>query len=135
MIQAKNVGNNVPGVVGAGAKPSLGIVKSLGFFAVGTEALLAGSDALNSANADAATKKGVNWNAGMAAGVNLAQMMRTPAGLAMAQKMFPASGAPANNINIHVHSADPKTVVDAVGKYVKANGKVPSSWNLVTGNH
>jgi hypothetical protein len=40
-----------------------------------------------------------------------------------------------NTINIHVHSADPKAVVDAVGKYVKTNGKVPSSWNLVTGTH
>jgi len=40
-----------------------------------------------------------------------------------------------NSITINVHSADPKAVVDAVGKYVKTNGKVPSSWNLVTGTH
>ena len=39
-----------------------------------------------------------------------------------------------NNVTIHVHSADPKAVVDAVSQYVKKNGKVPKSWNLVTGN-
>jgi len=33
-----------------------------------------------------------------------------------------------NVINIHVYSADPKAVVDAVSQYVKINGKVPSSW-------
>jgi hypothetical protein len=39
-----------------------------------------------------------------------------------------------NHVTIHVHSADPKATVDAVSKYVKQNGKVPSSWNLVVGN-
>jgi hypothetical protein len=33
-----------------------------------------------------------------------------------------------NIINIIVQSADPKAVVDAVGKYVKTNGGLPSSW-------
>jgi len=47
----------------------------------------------------------------------------------------PKNPFPNTNVNIHVHSADPKAVVDAVSKYVKTNGKVPSSWNLVTGNH
>ena len=35
-----------------------------------------------------------------------------------------------NTINIHVHSADPKAVVDAVSKYVKANGVLPSNWKF-----
>jgi len=34
-----------------------------------------------------------------------------------------------NTINIHVYSADPKSVVDAVSQYVKVNGRVPVSWN------
>jgi len=33
-----------------------------------------------------------------------------------------------NTINVYVQSADPKAVVDAVAKYVKANGKLPSAW-------
>jgi hypothetical protein len=33
-----------------------------------------------------------------------------------------------NTINIYVQAADPKAVVDAVSKYVKANGAVPSAW-------
>jgi hypothetical protein len=33
-----------------------------------------------------------------------------------------------NTVNIYVQSADPKAVVDAVAKYVKANGKLPSAW-------
>jgi len=33
-----------------------------------------------------------------------------------------------NTINIYVQSANPKAVVDAVAKYVKANGKLPSAW-------
>ena len=32
-----------------------------------------------------------------------------------------------NNITINVQSADPKAVVDALGKYVKGNGKLPPS--------
>jgi len=47
----------------------------------------------------------------------------------------PKNPFPNTNVNIHVYSADPKAVVDAVSKYVKTNGNVPSSWNLVTGNH
>ena len=39
---------------------------------------------------------------------------------------------PNTQVNIHVHSADPKAVVDAVTKYVKSNGSVPSAWG--TGN-
>jgi len=31
-------------------------------------------------------------------------------------------------VNIYVQSADPKAVVDAVAKYVRANGKLPSAW-------
>lgn len=33
-----------------------------------------------------------------------------------------------NTINIYVEGADPKAVVDAVSKYVKNNGKLPSAW-------
>jgi hypothetical protein len=32
-----------------------------------------------------------------------------------------------NNITVHVQSADPKAVVDALGKYVKGNGKLPAA--------
>jgi len=32
-----------------------------------------------------------------------------------------------NTINVYVQSADPKAVVDAIGRYVKNNGKVPAS--------
>jgi len=38
-------------------------------------------------------------------------------------------GGGGNVINISVHSADPKSVVDAVSKYVKTNGALPSNWN------
>jgi hypothetical protein len=31
-------------------------------------------------------------------------------------------------VHIYVQSADPKAVVDAVSKYVKGNGKLPSAW-------
>ena len=136
MIQGKNVGDNIPTVVGgggrgaagkAGSLSNLGKVKSVlgvaGWLGLGASALMAGSDLMNSMNRDAANKQGVNWDAGMAAGVNLAQMMRTPAGLAMAQKMFPTNGS--TNVTINVHSADPKAVVDALGKYVKTNGNLP----------
>jgi len=40
-----------------------------------------------------------------------------------------------NTINIHVHSADPKAVVDAVSQYVKRNGRVPNTWKVSTGGH
>jgi hypothetical protein len=33
-----------------------------------------------------------------------------------------------NTVNIYVTAADPKAVVDAVSKYVKGNGKLPSAW-------
>jgi len=39
---------------------------------------------------------------------------------------------PNTQVNITVTSADPKAVVDAVTKYVKSNGSVPSAWG--TGN-
>jgi hypothetical protein len=32
-----------------------------------------------------------------------------------------------NNVTINVHSADPKAVVDALGKYVKTNGALPKT--------
>jgi hypothetical protein len=32
-----------------------------------------------------------------------------------------------NTINIYVQSADPQAVIDAIGRYVKSNGKVPAS--------
>lgn len=35
-----------------------------------------------------------------------------------------------NNVTINVQSADPKAVVDAVGKYVKTNGALPNTWNF-----
>ena len=37
----------------------------------------------------------------------------------------PNNPFPNTQINIHVHSADPKAVVDALGKYVKTNGNLP----------
>jgi len=40
----------------------------------------------------------------------------------------PLTGNNSTTVNVHVHSADPKAVVDAVSQYVKINGKVPSSW-------
>ena len=142
MIQGKNVGNNIPTVVGggggsgaageAGSLSNVGKFKSvlgvLSWLGLGAAALSAGSDLMNSMNRDAANKQGVNWDAGMAAGVNLAQMMRTPAGLAMAQKMFPINGSA--GITINVHSADPKAVVDAISQYVKGNGALPSAWKF-----
>lgn len=33
-----------------------------------------------------------------------------------------------NTVNIYVTAADPKAVVDAVSRYVKGNGKLPSAW-------
>lgn len=39
------------------------------------------------------------------------------------------SGSGANPITINVQGADPKAVVDAVSKYAKQNGGLPSSWN------
>jgi hypothetical protein len=36
-------------------------------------------------------------------------------------------GGNTNNVTINVQSADPKAVVDALGKYVKTNGKLPAS--------
>jgi len=39
------------------------------------------------------------------------------------------SGSDANPITINVQGADPKAVVDAVSKYAKQNGGLPSSWN------
>jgi hypothetical protein len=47
----------------------------------------------------------------------------------------PNSGGTVNNVTIHVHSADPKAVVDAVSQYVKKNGKVPTAWKVSTGGH
>ena len=53
------------------------------------------------------------------------------------QQLISSSGAFTNTFNakpnntlvtINVQSADPKAVVDAVGKYVKTNGGLPSSW-------
>ena len=43
----------------------------------------------------------------------------------------PAKNAPiiGNQVVINNYSADPKAVVDAVTKYVKTNGAVPSNWN------
>ena len=38
-----------------------------------------------------------------------------------------------NTINIHVHSADPKAVVDAISRYVKTNGSVPNTWRVAKG--
>lgn len=37
-------------------------------------------------------------------------------------------GGSPTQVTINVHSADPKAVVDAVGKYVKQNGSLPSTW-------
>jgi len=39
---------------------------------------------------------------------------------------------PNTQVNITVTSADPKAVVDAVSKYVKSNGNVPSSWGVTS---
>ncbi|CAB5218575.1 hypothetical protein UFOVP219_35 [uncultured Caudovirales phage] len=41
---------------------------------------------------------------------------------------FLGIGNNSTTVNVHVHSADPKAVVDAVSAYVKVNGKVPASW-------
>jgi hypothetical protein len=45
-----------------------------------------------------------------------------------------ASNRPINNgpvtVNVYSTNADPKAVVDAVSKYVKTNGGVPSAWGL-----
>ena len=35
-----------------------------------------------------------------------------------------------NNITIQVQSADPRAVVDAVSKYVKGNGRLPTAWGI-----
>jgi len=47
-----------------------------------------------------------------------------------AEAVIPLNGKTGfgNTVNIYVQSADPKAVVDAVAKYVKANGKLPSAW-------
>jgi hypothetical protein len=37
----------------------------------------------------------------------------------------PPTGQP--NVTVNVHGADPKAVVDAIGKYIKQNGKLPST--------
>jgi len=39
------------------------------------------------------------------------------------------------NITVNSTNADPKAVVDAVSKYVKTNGGVPSAWGLSTQYH
>lgn len=38
-------------------------------------------------------------------------------------------------ITVNATSADPKAVVDAVSKYVKTNGAVPSAWGINKGTH
>ena len=47
-----------------------------------------------------------------------------------AEAIIPLNGKTGfgNTVNIYVQSADPKAVVDAVAKYVKVNGKLPSAW-------
>jgi len=48
-----------------------------------------------------------------------------------------ASNKPINNgpvtVNVYATNADPKGVVDAVSKYVKTNGGVPSAWGIPKG--
>jgi hypothetical protein len=50
-----------------------------------------------------------------------------------------ASNKPINNgpvtVNVYSTNADPKAVVDAVSKYVKTNGGVPSAWGLSAQYH
>jgi len=50
-----------------------------------------------------------------------------------------ASNKPINNgpvtVNVYSTNADPKAVVDAVSKYVKTNGAIPSAWGLGTQYH
>jgi hypothetical protein len=38
-------------------------------------------------------------------------------------------------VNVYSTNADPKAVVDAVSKYVKTNGGVPSAWGLSAQYH
>jgi len=49
-------------------------------------------------------------------------------GIGAQNQIIPNSGATVNNITINATSADPKATVDAVSKYVKTNGGLPSSW-------
>jgi hypothetical protein len=129
LIAAKG---SVPGVgtppVVAGAKPSLGIVKSLGFLAIGAEALLAGSEMTNNAAVERFKKQGIDLAALQASGMN-ARMLQTEAGIALARKKFPYQ----TNVTINVTAADPKSTVDAVSKYVKQNGSLPGAWSTGTG--
>jgi hypothetical protein len=35
-----------------------------------------------------------------------------------------------STVNIYVQSANPRAVVDAVSKYVKGNGRLPTAWGI-----
>jgi len=50
-------------------------------------------------------------------------------GISDTNAITPKSGSTINNITINATSADPKATVDAVSKYVKQNGALPSTWN------
>jgi hypothetical protein len=128
LIRGGGAGGNTPAAV-TGGKGSLGIIRSAGALAIGTEALLAGSEALN---ATAAVRDQINYSGAYAAlqrkGITDPRALRAISQQDL-RKQFPLGASSANNITINVHSADPKATVDAVSQYIKQNGgKMPSSW-------
>ena len=87
-------GNGSPSVVPTGtpgkvaAKPSLGVLKAAGFFAIGAEALMVGADMMNDAARTRWMKEGIDYDALQASGMST-QILRGPKGVAWAKKNFP----------------------------------------------
>lgn len=128
LIRGGATGNAPTGGV-AGKTASLGIVRSAGALAVGTEALLVGSEALNAA---ASARDKINYSGAYAAlqrkGITDPRALRAVSQDDL-RRQFPLGGVAATNITINVQGADPKATVDAVSKYLKQNGgKMPASW-------
>jgi len=127
MIETKNVGG------GGGGNPFAFIGKAVGDVGKQVPKLAdigkVGFEGIKIGLKDAFPLLGVGNNAGTLTAAQMAKMTgKVNSGDVGVKEM------PGTTININVHSADPKAVVDAVGQYVKTNGGVPSSWNLVTKN-
>jgi hypothetical protein len=120
------VGGGGGGAVAAGAGAGKGLFSKLtGVPVVGTVAaiLTMSGDTKQMTPEEAARaaiiRKGINPDTG------LPYQGAFGAGIMASGKGFQANTN--NNITINVQSADPKAVVDALGKYVKGNGKLPAA--------
>jgi hypothetical protein len=73
---------------------------------------------------------------GVGMGGNISEDINPATGLTFKQSAInqaKAKQAQQNNVTINVTSADPKAVVDAVSRYVKQNGVLPSAWGTGMG--